>query len=107
MNMTRMMKLAATAALSLALAAPALAANDARARELIHSLGCKGCHQLAGEGGTLGPAFDGMGTRLKEKEIREQLVNPKGKNPKTMMPVFANLPEKDLKALVDYLKSLK
>jgi ubiquinol-cytochrome c reductase cytochrome b subunit len=107
MNMTWMMKFAATAALSLALAAPALAADDARARELINSLGCKGCHQLAGEGGTLGPAFDGMGTRLKEKDIREQLVNPKGKNPKTMMPAFANLPEKDIKVLVDYLKSLK
>jgi ubiquinol-cytochrome c reductase cytochrome b subunit len=107
MNMTRMMKFAAAAALSLALAAPALAADDARARELINSLGCKGCHQLAGEGGTLGPAFDGMGTRLKEKDIREQLVNPKGKNPKTMMPAFANLPEKDIKVLVDYLKSLK
>jgi ubiquinol-cytochrome c reductase cytochrome b subunit len=107
MDMTRMMKLAATAALSLALVTPALAADDARARELINSLGCKGCHQLAGEGGTLGPAFDGMGTRLKEKDIREQLVNPKGKNPKTMMPAFANLPEKDLKVLVDYLQSLK
>lgn len=106
MKTTRMMKLAATAVLSLALATPALA-DDARARELINSLGCKGCHQLGGEGGTLGPAFEGVGSRLKEKDIREQLVNPKGKNPQTMMPAFANLPEKDLKVLVDYLKRLK
>jgi ubiquinol-cytochrome c reductase cytochrome b subunit len=107
MDMTSMMKFAATAALSLALATPALAADDARARELINSLGCKGCHQLDGEGGTLGPAFKGVGSRLKEKDIREQLVNPKGKNPNTMMPAFANLPEKDLKVLVDYLSGLK
>jgi ubiquinol-cytochrome c reductase cytochrome b subunit len=107
MNTTSMIKLAATAALSLALAAPALAADDARARDLINSLGCKGCHQLAGEGGTLGPAFEGVGNRLKEKDIREQLLNPKSKNPNTMMPAFANLPEKDLKVLVDFLKSLK
>lgn len=106
MKTTRMMKLAATAVLSLALATPALA-DDARARELINSLGCKGCHQIDGEGGTLGPAFEGVGSRLKEKDIREQLVNPKGKNPQTMMPAFANLPEKDLKVLVDYLKRLK
>jgi ubiquinol-cytochrome c reductase cytochrome b subunit len=107
MNTIRMIKLTAIAALSLALAAPALAADDARARELINSLGCKGCHQLDGEGGTLGPAFKGVGSRLPEKAIREQLVNPKGKNPNTMMPAFASLPEKDLKVLVDYLKSLK
>lgn len=107
MNMTSMMKFAAAAALSLAVAAPALAADDARARELINSLGCKGCHQLDGGGGTMGPAFKGVGSRLKEKDIREQLVNPKGKNPKTMMPAYANLPEKDLKVLVDYLSSLK
>lgn len=106
MKTTRTMKLAATAVLSLALATPALA-DDARARELINSLGCKGCHQIDGEGGTLGPAFEGVGNRLTEKDIREQLVNPKGKNPQTMMPAFANLPEKDLKVLVDYLKSLK
>ena len=107
MKMTYLIKWVATAAVSLALATPALAADDARARELINSLGCKGCHQIAGEGGTLGPAFDGVGSRLKEKDIREQLVNPKAKNPNSMMPAFASLPEKDMKVLVDYLKSLK
>jgi cytochrome c2 len=107
MNMTRMMKLAVAAALSLALAAPALAADDARARELINSLGCKGCHKLGGDGGTLAPAFEGVGTRLEAEAIRRQLVNPKEVNPKTMMPAYAHLPEKDLKALVDFLKSLK
>jgi cytochrome c2 len=108
MNMTSTtIQLLAAAALSLALTAPALAADDARARELINSLGCKGCHQLAGEGGALGPALEGVGSRMKEKDLREQLVNPKAKNPNTMMPAFASLPEKDLKVLVDYLKSLK
>lgn len=102
-----LIKLVTSVALSLTLATPALAADEARARELINSLGCKGCHQLAGEGGTLGPSFDGIGKRLQEKTIREQLVNPKAKNPNSMMPAFANLAEKDLQVLVDYLKSLK
>ena len=45
MKMTSLMRMAAMAALSLALAAPALAAdNTAHAQELINSLGCKGCH---------------------------------------------------------------
>lgn len=107
MDMASILKFAATAALSLALAAPALAADDARARELINALGCKGCHQVGGEGGNLGPALDGVGSRLKEKDIREHLLNPKAKNPNSMMPAFTTLPEKDLKALVDYLVSLK
>jgi len=104
---TRLIKLAAAAALSLALTTPALAADDARAKELINSLGCKGCHQLDGAGGTLGPALNGAGSRLKAADIREQLLNPKAKNPKSMMPSFAHLPESDLKTLVDYLASLK
>jgi len=107
MNANRLVKLVMCVALSLVIATPALAADTARALELINSLGCKGCHQLNGEGGTLGPAFDGMGKRMQEKAIREQLVNPKAKNPNSMMPSFANQPEKDLKVLVDYLKSLK
>jgi len=107
MDIRIMMKFAAAAALSLALAAPALATDDARAMELINALGCKGCHQIDGNGGTLGPALNGVGTRLKEKAIREQLLDPRSKKPGTMMPAFAHLPEKDLKVLVDYLSRLK
>lgn len=107
MKMNRTLKLVTTVALSLAFATPALAVDQARAKELINSLGCKGCHQLAGEGGTLGPALEGVGRRLNEKDLRERLVNPRAKNPNSMMPAFASLPEKDLKVLVDYLKSLK
>jgi len=94
----------AAATLCLAPTAPALAAD---AQELIDSLGCKGCHQIAGNGGALGPALDGVGSRMQEKELRQQLVNPKAKNAASMMPAFDHLPEKDLQALVDYLKGLK
>lgn len=106
MTLSGLLKTTALAALALSLSTPALAADEA-ALKLINSLGCKGCHMLKGEGGTLAPALDGIGKRLPEKTIREQLVNPKAKNPRTMMPSFANLAEKDLKTLVDYLKSLK
>jgi len=92
------------AALYLAPTAPARAAD---AQELINALGCKGCHQIAGSGGTLGPALDGVGSRLGEKELRQQMVNPKAKNAASMMPAFDHLPEKDLQTLIDYLQSLK
>jgi mono/diheme cytochrome c family protein len=104
MTLTDLRNAAAAAALAVALSSPALAAD--RAQELINSLGCKGCHKLGGSGGTLGPALDGVGKRLGEKQLRDKLVNPKATNPQTMMPAFANLPEKDLKTLVDYLKGL-
>jgi len=102
------MKAAAAAGLALVLATTAWAANDeGRAAELIDSLGCKGCHTLNGGGGTLGPALDAVGKRLDGSQIRRQLLDPKAANPGSMMPSYANLPEKDIDALVDYLKDLK
>ena len=96
------------AALSLVLALPALAAgNNARGKELINSSGCKGCHKIDGKGGALGPALDGVGKRLSAAQLRQKLVNPKAKNPSSMMPSFSYLPQKDLQALVDYLERLK
>ena len=99
-----MLTFIAAATLCLATSTPARAAD---AQELINSLGCKGCHQIAGSGGALGPALDGVGSRLQEKELRQQMVNPKAKNAASMMPSFSHLPEKDLQTLIDYLKSLK
>jgi len=104
MKMINLLTFIAAATLCLATTAPAQAAD---AQELVNSLGCKGCHQIAGSGGTLGPALDGVGTRMNEKDLRQQLINPKAKNATTMMPAFAHLPEKDLQTLVDYLKNLK
>lgn len=103
-------KLAKTATLAaicaLITAAPA-AADEARGRELISSLGCKGCHQFEGSGGTLAPALDGTGERFDAERIRKQLTEPGSLNPNTMMPSYSHLPEEDLKSLVDFLAELK
>lgn len=81
---------------------------ESRGRDLINSAGCKGCHRLHGTGGTLGPAFDGMGNRLSRKQLRQKLIHPQaGKKGSSMMPSYAHLSQSDLKTLVDYLKSLK
>jgi mono/diheme cytochrome c family protein len=99
---------AAGAALLLALATPAAAADEARALNQINALGCKGCHSLKGEGGTLAPALDGVGKRMGRDQIQAQLLDPKKKNPRTMMPSYAKqLPPPELKNLVDYLAGLK
>ncbi len=93
---------------ALALCGTAFASdNEAKARQLINSLGCKGCHQLDGAGGTLGPGLDKVGERLSADEIRAQMQDPKTKNPASFMPSFAHLPEQDMKLLVEYLAGLK
>lgn len=96
------------AALLLALTGtPVLGAEEARGRELFNSLGCKGCHQLAGIGGTLGPALDKVGARMGAEQLQKKLIDPKAGNPKSTMPSYQRLPEKDIAALVDFLARQK
>lgn len=90
-----------------ALAATQVSAEEARGRELLNALGCKACHQLEGSGGSLGPALDGVGQRLSAEQINKQIAEPSTANPSTMMPSYAHIPEEDLKALVEFLSTLK
>jgi cbb3-type cytochrome oxidase cytochrome c subunit len=105
---SRFIKTLILIALTLPFTSPALAAGDeVRGRELINSSGCKGCHKIEGQGGSLGPALDGVGKRLTPEQLRQQLVNPKARNPSSTMPSFSHLPNKDIQALVDFLEGLK
>lgn len=98
----------AVLALSLTLlSSVAWSSDDARGRELANSLGCKGCHKIEGKGGSVGPALDGVGKRLKDDQIRAKLVDPKTANPKSIMPSYKHLPQEDIKALTEYLEHLK
>ena len=103
MKWTHVMICAAVAA-TFALAGTGTAAaseDEARGRELVNSLGCKGCHKIGGSGGAMGPALDGLGKRLEDDSIREQLI--KGG---AGMPSYQHLSKEDLDALVDYLEKL-
>lgn len=103
MKWNRLITCTALAAMCALFCAGNAAASDeeARGRELFNSLGCKGCHKIDGSGGAIGPALDGVGKRLEDKKIREQLL--KGG---AGMPSYQHLPEEDLDALVDYLEDL-
>lgn len=108
MTLSNAVKSAAVAALALFWTAAALAAEDpSRAVELLNALGCKGCHRIGAEGGTLGPALDGVGRRMGDQKIRRQLLDPKSVNPGSVMPSFAHLPGRDIDTLVDYLGDLR
>ena len=45
-------------------------------QDLISAGGCNACHVLQGQGGPIGPPFDGMGGRLDEAQIRRGILEP-------------------------------
>ena len=84
------------------LALPSVAgADEARARRLLNALGCKGCHPLAGQGGSVGPALDQVGRRLDAAALLQYLQRPAAES--QTMPAYDHLPEAELKILADYL----
>lgn len=81
--------------------------NEAFARQLLGSQGCKGCHLFEGSGGSLGPALDEVGKRMTPEDISDKLKNPKGTNANSMMPAFTHLTPEELTALTEFLASRK
>ena len=73
---------------------------------------CSVWHSIAGKGNPKGP-LDDVGSRLRAAEIREWMVNPAEMTKKTKaerkppMKAYANLPKKDLDAVVAYMVSFE
>lgn len=91
---------------ALALPHPA-GADDARARQLLNSQGCKGCHRLGDDGGTFGPDLQGVGKRLTPEQLRQQLLDPRSRHRQGIMPAFNHLSAAAIDALVDFLAGLR
>lgn len=70
--------------------------------------GCLSCHRVGARGQSdAGPNLAGVGSRQADPQwYVELLKDPASKNRSTM-PAFDDLPEKDLRALAEYLRSLK
>lgn len=92
--------------LSLLTSAPAVAA-DPRALELYDSGGCRGCHQLKGAGGKIGPPLDRIARRFDPQRLRLSLVAPAALRADTRMPAYNHLPPDEIELLVDFMASLK
>lgn len=69
--------------------------------------GCMNCHSLHGTGGTFGPALDQVGRRKTVEEIEHYVRNPKGTNPKAMMPPQKELSDRELEEVAKFLSSMK
>ena len=77
------------------------------AKQIIQREKCLECHTIKGKGGSVGPNLTNVGARRSRDYIIQQIKDPKSHNVDTQMPSFNNLPDQDLKDLVDYLTSLK
>ena len=95
--------------------APAGATASLDPQEILNANGCAGCHSLRGQGGAVGPRFDGVGTRLTRDLIRESILTPGATITAGFEPMAGVMPQTfgqqlnaaQLEALVSYLSSLK
>jgi nitric oxide reductase subunit C len=74
---------------------------------VFQSKGCMNCHSLQGTGGTFGPAMDTVGKKLSQEQIARYVRNPKGVNPKSMMPAQTGLSDRELEEVAKFLSNLK
>lgn len=94
-----------------AVSAPLISPQVKRGEQLFLSSGCKNCHRVRGEGGSVGPELAGPTLRGKSRQwLMEQITNssahfPKG-GPKTSMTAFTNLSKEQLDDIVSYLMGL-
>lgn len=70
--------------------------------------GCAACHMIEGIGGTSGPDLTHVGSRKPDAGWHvEHLRNPSGMVPGSAMPPYAHLGDEELRALAEYMVSLK
>ena len=67
---------------------------------------CTACHSLNGNGGTAGPALDGIGDRRDEAFIARWLKDPVAVKADSKMPKLP-LSDSDIQALAKFLSSIK
>ena len=82
-------------------------AEEARARRLINALGCKGCHRLERDGGSLAPELDTVGSRLSEDQLVAHLKAHSATRQSGFMPSYATTNLEDLQVLSKFLRSLR
>jgi len=74
--------------------------------QLLQQYGCRGCHQIEGVGGTIGPSLDKLFERRDEAWVRTQILRPRSHNPKTVMPEL-RLSDDEVTAIILELRRVK
>ena len=76
------------------------------ALNLIHALGCKGCHIIQKDGSATGPDLTQVGSRLTAAQIQEILLAPVSSR-KAFMPAYTSVKTEDLQLISNYLYQLR
>ncbi len=93
----------------------AYAGGSTDPEELIAAGACSACHVLNGQGGPIGPPFDGMGARLDEARIRRGIIEPNADTAQGFEAMAGTMPANfgtqmnaaQLEALVRFLAGLR
>ncbi len=81
--------------------------NIGLGKALFQSQGCTACHMISGSGGNVGPDLSGEGEKGRSREwLKTQIRNSKTHDPKSLMPAYSSLTDKQVDQLVEYLLSL-
>jgi len=81
---------------------PSPASASASGGDLVVRFGCRGCHEIGGEGGKLGPSLDGVVTRQGADFVRRKLADPQFNNPLSPMPKVP-LTDQDIETIIKAL----
>jgi mono/diheme cytochrome c family protein len=74
-------------------------------RLLDNRLACRGCHQIGGRGGMIGPILDGIRDRAELDYVLRMIGDPAATVPGTLMP-HQRMPEREALRLAAYIMSL-
>lgn len=83
------------------------AALVAKGKTTFGEAGCKNCHSIGKEGGQIGPDLTHVGAEHTDVQFYLELFADPAKMGKKNMPSFAHLPAEDLRALAEYMRSLR
>ena len=72
---------------------------------LFQKEGCINCHRFKGAGGSICPDLTDVARKRSDEWLRQQIKDPGVNYPNSTMPGFGHLSEKEIQALIDYLKS--
>ncbi|MBN1957126.1 MAG: c-type cytochrome [Desulfuromonadales bacterium] len=78
-----------------------------KALALIHALGCKGCHSIKGDGGSLASDLTQIGSRMTTTQIYEFLIAETDSRTQGFMPSYRSLDKADLELISHYLYNLR
>jgi mono/diheme cytochrome c family protein len=86
-------------------ASSAASGSISTGQQVYFAQSCDTCHSIAGKGGNMGPALNGVGAKLSRDQLTQVVKDGKAN---TAMPALApGTTDQQINALVDFLASLK